>query len=90
VTCGPGGSLLVSRDEASNHPGFKVKIADTVGAGDAFTAGLIHAFLRNKPLAEINDLANRAGAWVASQPGAMPPAPKEGLAAKLNEMPPGS
>jgi fructokinase len=90
VTRGPGGSLLVSRDETGEHRGYTVKIADTVGSGDAFTAGLAHAFLRDKPLAEINDLANRVGAWVASQSGAMPPAPKEGLPAKLNEMLPAS
>ena len=46
VTRGNGGSLLISADECSEHPGFKVKVADTVGAGDAFTAALVHGYLR--------------------------------------------
>jgi fructokinase len=77
VTRGNGGSLLVSAHERSEHPGFKVKVADAVGAGDAFTAALVHGYLRNTPLAQINEIANRVGAWVASQPGATP-APRTG------------
>jgi fructokinase len=77
VTRGNGGSLLISADECSEHPGFKVKVADTVGAGDAFTAALVHGYLRGTSLAQINDNANRVGAWVASHSGATP-APKAG------------
>ena len=77
VTRGTNGSLLVSADESNEHPGFKVKVADTVGAGDAFTAALVHGYLRGTPLAQINETANRVGAWVASQPGGTP-APKAG------------
>ena len=75
ITRGNGGSLLVSADECSEHPGFPVKVADTVGAGDAFTAALVHGYLRGTSLAQINENANRVGAWVASQSGATP-APK--------------
>jgi fructokinase len=75
VTRGDNGSLLMSCDEFVEHPGFKVKVADTVGAGDAFTAALVHGYLQGRPLAEINETANRVGAWVASQPGGTP-APK--------------
>jgi fructokinase len=81
ITRGTNGSLLVSADERVEHHGFKVKVADTVGAGDAFTAALVHGYLRGIPLAQINETANRVGAWVASQPGATP-APK---ASDLNE-----
>ena len=77
ITRGNGGSLLISADECSEHPGFQVKVADTVGAGDAFTAALVHGYLRGTPLAQINENANRVGAWVASQSGATP-APKVG------------
>jgi fructokinase len=77
VTRGDNGSLLVSHDQCSEHPGFEVKVADTVGAGDAFTAALVHGFLRGTPLAQINEHANRVGAWVASHSGATP-APKPG------------
>jgi len=81
ITRGTNGSLLLSPDQRVEHPGFKVRVADTVGAGDAFTAALVHGYLRGIPLAQINETANRVGAWVASQPGATP-APKAG---DLNE-----
>ena len=86
VTRGNGGSLLVSADECSEHPGFKVKVADTVGAGDAFTAALVHGYLRRTSLAQINETANRVGAWVASQSGATPAPKAGGLAQILAEM----
>ena len=72
VTRGNGGSLLVSNEQWSQHPGYKINVADTVGAGDAFTAALIHGYLRNRTLRRIGEDANRVGAWVASQPGGMP------------------
>ena len=83
VTRGNGGSLLMSPDECSEHPGFKVKVADTVGAGDAFTAALVHQYLRGASLDQINETANRVGAWVASQPGATPDPGPERLAHAL-------
>jgi len=72
VTMGGEGSLLVTREAMHRHPGVDVQVADTVGAGDAFTAGLVDAYLRGASLAEMNEAANRWGAWVASKPGAMP------------------
>lgn len=72
VTRGARGSLLVSESERHEHPGFRVQVADTVGAGDAFTAALVHHFLRGAGLAAMNEAANRIGAWVASCVGATP------------------
>jgi fructokinase len=80
ITRGANGSLLVTANSHHEHPGFSVKIADTVGAGDAFTAALVHHALRGSSLATMNAAANRLGAWVASQEGAMPPADPEILA----------
>jgi fructokinase len=77
VTRGPAGSALVTAESHHEHPGFSVKIADTVGAGDAFTAALVHHALRGSSLAAMNAAANRMGAWVASQEGAMPAADPE-------------
>ena len=74
VTRGKHGSLLVTQDETDEHPGLAANVADTVGAGDAFTAALVCQYLQGAPLAQINDAANRVGAWVASQTGGMPPA----------------
>lgn len=72
VTRGSHGSLLISEEASHEHSGFRVKVADTVGAGDAFTAALVHGYLRGQSLAEINERANRVGAWVTSQLGGMP------------------
>jgi len=71
ITRGGHGSLLVRRDEWHEHPGYPVKVADTIGAGDAFTAALTHYLLRGAGLATLNEAGNRWGGWVASQAGAM-------------------
>ena len=51
-------------------------MADTIGAGDAFTAAMTHYLLRGASLATLNEAGNRWGGWVASQSGAMPPLPE--------------
>jgi fructokinase len=88
VTRGDRGSLLISQneDEYDEHPGVRVKVVDTVGAGDAFTAALVHGYLRGAPLREINETANRVGAWVASQSGATPALKAGGLERTLAEI----
>jgi fructokinase len=75
ITRGSHGSLLVKRNEWYEHPGYAVKIADTVGAGDAFTAALAHYLLRSANLATLSEAGNRWGSWVASHKGAMPDLP---------------
>lgn len=72
VTKGARGSLLVSKTEAVRHAGLRVEVADSVGAGDAFTACVAHYYLRGQPLEQISDAANRFAAWVATQVGATP------------------
>jgi fructokinase len=88
VTRGSHGSLLVRRDEWHEHPGLPVKVADTIGAGDAFTAAMTHYLLRGAGLETLNEAGNRWGAWVASQSGAMPPLPdavRTGIAAAVED-----
>ena len=75
ATRGSRGSLLVTRDEWNEHPGFPVKVADGIGAGDAFTAAMTHYMLRGADLATLNEAGNRWGGWIASQSGAMPALP---------------
>jgi fructokinase len=72
VTRGAMGSLLVNEKETSEHPGCKVRVVDTVGSGDAFSAALVYHYLRRASLSTLNEAANRMGAWVASQTGATP------------------
>lgn len=75
ITLGPHGSLLADRFGKHRHHGFPVKVVDTIGAGDAFTAGMVHAYMGRTSLAQISDVANRCGSYVASQPGATPKLP---------------
>jgi fructokinase len=76
VTRGGHGSLLATREEVHEHPGIHVSVADTIGAGDAFTAAMTHYLLRGASLARQNEAGNRWGAWVASRSGAMPVLPE--------------
>ena len=77
VTRGSNGSFLVTATEVSEHQGEKIEIADTIGAGDAFTATMTHGLLQGWDLDVINQKANKIGALVASQRGAMPAFPKD-------------
>lgn len=88
VTRGGCGSLLVGEQGADEHPGFRVAVADTVGAGDAFTAALVHCYLLGASLVEMNESANRVGAWVASQVGATPAPPNGDLQLALETLKP--
>lgn len=76
LTKGRNGSLLVNERETVKHPGRKVTVIDTVGAGDAFTAALAIQYLKGSSLERISEAANRLGSWVASQAGATPPTNK--------------
>jgi len=84
ITCGSRGSLLVTQDEAVVHKGFRVTVADAVGAGDAFTACLAHHYLRGHSLQEMSESANRFASWVATQKGAMPPISTDKLQSIMN------
>jgi fructokinase len=86
VTRGGRGSLLVREHDSSVHRGFKVQVADTVGSGDAFTAGLVHEYLHGAPLELMNEVANLVGAWVASEVGAMPTPRRGALEHSLAEI----
>jgi fructokinase len=77
ATLGAHGSLVADRQNTARHPGFPVTVVDTVGAGDAFTAGLLHAYLRGASLAQMAEAGNLCGSYVASQPGATPVLPAE-------------
>lgn len=72
LTLGDQGSILLSSDKISFQTVEKIKVADTVGAGDAFTAGLVYGLLRNFSLKETHILAGRLSAFVCTQQGATP------------------
>ncbi|WP_321343714.1 carbohydrate kinase [uncultured Draconibacterium sp.] len=72
VTRGEKGAAMFYENKLYEHPGFKVNAVDTVGAGDAFLAGLVAAFLQNKPASNALTFACATGAFVASKAGATP------------------
>lgn len=77
LTCGINGSYVFTPGNVSFQPTPKVEVADTVGAGDSFTATFIASILRGKSVPEAHALAVQVSAYVCTQQGAMPPLPPE-------------
>lgn len=74
VTLGENGAFALSdKGEKVYEPGYRVSVADSVGSGDAFTAGFAYCILRDMSLAEACELGNVLGAIVATQKGASAP-----------------
>lgn len=72
VTMGNSGAFAVTQNCFVEHPGFPVKVVDTVGAGDAFFASFIDSMLKKKNWHTCLELANKRGAYVAGCQGATP------------------
>lgn len=81
VTRGGVGAALWHDGRRTEHSGYAVTVADTVGAGDAFLAAFLDAHLNGRPDDEALDRACRLGAFVASRPGATPAHDAAALAA---------
>lgn len=75
LTKGTEGSYVFTAQETSYQPTPKVHVADTVGAGDSFTASFIASYLRGNHIAEAHQLAVEVSAYVCTQHGAMPQLP---------------
>lgn len=76
LTCGVNGSYVFTPGHVSFIETPKVKVADTVGAGDSFTAAFTSALLKGYSVAEAHRLAVDTSAYVCTQQGAMPELPK--------------
>ena len=72
VTRGEAGCVLQVGNNYVEADGYQVRVADTVGAGDAFAAAFLHGIGEGWPAQEVADFANRVGALVASRPGGTP------------------
>jgi putative carbohydrate kinase len=72
VTLGGHGAILYKDGELYRHCGFRIKVADTVGSGDSFLAGLTYKLLNNAEPQEAITFACALGALVASRHGATP------------------
>ncbi len=83
LTCGTNGSYVFTSTEVSFLDTPKVIVADTVGAGDSFTAAFCASILKGKSISEAHKLAVDVSAYICTQSGAMPQLP-EVLKMKLN------
>ncbi len=77
LTCGINGSYVFTPGNVSFQPTPKVEVADTVGAGDSFTAAFIASILKGKSVTEAHTIAVKTSAYVCTQKGAMPILPPE-------------
>ena len=77
LTCGINGSYVFTPGHVSFQPTPSVEVADTVGAGDSFTAAFIASLLRGKSVAEAHKVAVDTSAFVCTKNGAMPSPPPE-------------
>lgn len=74
VTLGEEGVFAASRDGGRVYdPGYRVPLADSLGSGDAFSAGFVHKLLHGDPMPAACAFGNRLGAVVASKSGATAP-----------------
>lgn len=73
LTCGEEGSYIIDQQAAESFlPTPKVKVVDTVGAGDSFTATFIATLLQGGSVKEAHHKAVEISAYVCTQKGAMP------------------
>ena len=72
TTRGERGCEVRIGNDRAECPGYTVKVADTVGAGDAFAAAFLHGLAAGWSAARTGDFANRLGSLVASRAGAVP------------------
>jgi len=72
VTLGERGCAIYHDRAFTEAPAFKVAVVDTVGAGDAFAAALVHGIEQGRTIERCAAFANALAAVVASRPGAIP------------------
>jgi fructokinase len=77
-TLGPNGAFCLTKDDEFFYdPGYQIILGDTVGSGDAFSAGFVHYYMNGHSLEEALQFGNAAGAIVATTTGATAPIAKE-------------
>ena len=76
LTCGENGSYVFSQNSMSYMDTPKVKVVDTVGAGDSFTGSFVASLLNGKSISEAHRSAVEISAYVCTQDGAMPEIPE--------------
>ena len=72
ITRGENGAIVWHNGQFYEHPGFKVQVVDTVGAGDSFLAAFVNGLLKKQPMQQVIERACKIGAFVAGKRGANP------------------
>lgn len=88
MTLGDKGALWVRDQEVLLFPGYRVDAVDSTGAGDAFAAGLIHAFFhKKKPEQDAMAFACACAAVKCTQPGPRLKADEAAVSLFMDEKP---
>ena len=72
ITLGAAGALAGDRSQVIHAPGYRVSVVDTVGCGDAFSAGLLYRLGAGASLADACDFGNRMGALISAKRSSVP------------------
>lgn len=76
-TLGSFGAFCLTQEDVFHYdPGYQISLGDTVGAGDAFSAGFVHYYMNGYKIEEALRFGNAAGALVATTTGATSPVSK--------------
>lgn len=90
ITLGSHGAYAASASgERVYAPAYQVRLVDTCGSGDAFTAGFLATLLQQQSLREACCVGNALGAMVAEQPGATQPISLEAVQQFMQSRPHG-
>lgn len=77
-TLGSNGAFCLTKEDVFYYDsGYQISLGDTVGSGDAFSAGFVHYYMNDYPIDEALSFGNAAGAMVARTTGATSPISKE-------------
>jgi len=77
-TLGSNGAFCLTKEDIFHYdPGYQINLADTVGSGDAFSAGFVHYYMNGFPIDDALRFGNAAGAMIATTTGATSPISKE-------------
>ncbi len=72
ITMGGDGAIINFKGNWYSHPGFKVKVVDTIGSGDSFLAAFLSSVSKESDPAQALKFASGLGALVASRTGGWP------------------
>ena len=77
-TLGENGAFCITPDNGFYYdPGYQIILGDTVGSGDALSAGFVHCYMNGQTIEDSLRFGNAAGAMVATTTGATAPISKE-------------